>query len=262
MLFHPYGTDSLVGDKDKEMVRLLSYSSSRESRLHLHDSDLRVTDDLLGFYLDHYSPILAKVWRAIGPRSRNIEKGGAMIREFVRECMAKDGLSDFTLATRLLSLDNVDMNLAEAECLDHIGAGIETTGDTLCWLMWELSQPKHWHKVTRLHDELINADPEKGLEVLPYLGAVVQEALRLWAPGTLPLPRYVPKGGRHIDGYFLPADVIVGCTSYSMHRLDTSIFPDADEFVPERWLDSAGNTDRQRLFFAFGLGARTCIGKQ
>ncbi|RSL56237.1 hypothetical protein CEP54_008978 [Fusarium duplospermum] len=210
MLFHPYGTDSLVGDKDKEM---------------------------------------------------NIEKGGTMIRDFVRECMAKDGLSDFTLATRLLSLDNTDMNLAEAECLDHIGAGIETTGDTLCWLMWELSQPKHWDKVTRLHNELLNADPNKGLETLPSLGAIVQEALRLWAPGTLPLPRYVSQGGRHIDSYFLPADTIVGCTAYSMHRLDTIIFPDADEFVPERWLDSAGNTDRQRLFFAFGLGARTCIGK-
>ncbi|KAM0426346.1 hypothetical protein ACHAPT_008387 [Fusarium lateritium] len=245
MLFHPYGTDSLVGDKDKEMVRLLSYSSYRES-----------------FYLDHYSPLLANIWRAVAPRSKNVDKGGGMILGFVRESMAKDGLSDFTLATRLLSLDNMDMNLAEAECLDHIGAGIETTGDTLCWLMWELSQPKHWDKVARLHDELVNSDPNKGLETLPYLGAVVQEALRLWAPGTLPLPRYVPKGGRHIDGYFLPETTIVGCTAYSMHRLDTSIFPDADEFIPERWLHSAGNTDRQRLFFAFGLGARTCIGKQ
>ncbi|RMJ15214.1 hypothetical protein CDV36_005112 [Fusarium kuroshium] len=184
-----------------------------------------------------------------------------MIRDFVLECMAKDGLSDFTLATRLLSLDDVDMNLAEAECLDHIGAEIETTGDTVCWLMWELSQPKNWDKVTLLHNELVDADSNKGLETLPYLGAVVQEALRLWAPGTLPLPRYVLKGGRHIDGYFLLSDTIVGCTAYSMHRIDTTIFPDADEFIPERWLDSAGNTDRQRLFFAFGLGARTCIGK-
>lgn len=153
------------------------------------------------------------------------------------------------------------MELKEAECLDHIGAGIETTGDTLCWLMWELSQPKHREKVTRLHDELINASPEKGLDTLPYLGAIVQEALRLWAPGFLPLPRYVPEKGAHIDGYYLPENTIVGSMSYSMHRLDQSIFPDADEFVPERWLNS-DNHERQRFFFAFGLGPRTCIGKQ
>lgn len=213
-------------------------------------------------YLTHYFPWIARLWQAIAPESRNIEKGGSMIREFVRQSLAKDGHSSFTLATRLLGSDAFDVELQESECLDHIGAGIETTGDTLCWLMWELSQPKHREKVSRLHDELINASPGKGLDTLPYLGAVVQEALRLWAPGTLPLPRYVPSKGTHIDGYYLPGNTIVGSISYSMHRLDPSIFPDADDFVPERWLNPDNHSERHRLFFAFGLGPRTCIGKQ
>ncbi|OLN97909.1 putative sterigmatocystin biosynthesis P450 monooxygenase STCB-like protein 2 [Colletotrichum chlorophyti] len=126
----------------------------------------------------------------------------------------------------------------------------------------ERAEPKHHDKVTKLHDELANASPDKGLETLPYLGAVVQEALRLWAPGTLPLPRHVSSKGAYIDGYYLPGNTIVESMSYSMHRVDTIIFPEAEDFVPERWLKSDGHTKRQRMFSAFGLGPRTCIGKQ
>ncbi|OQE09655.1 hypothetical protein PENFLA_c106G02470 [Penicillium flavigenum] len=229
MLFHPYGTDSLTGDNDKHM---------------------------------HYFPSLGPLWRFVAPRPANLEMGGAMIHKYVTETLARGGHSAFTLAKRFSDQgEKLDLPLAISECLDHIGAGIETTGDTLCWLLWELSQPQHADKVTRLHYELVRASTEADLHTLPYLGAVVQEALRLWAPGTLPLPRYVPEGGGCVDGYFLPANMIVGCTAYSMHRLDAAVFPDADTFSPERWLDSEGAADRQRNFFAFGLGARTCIGK-
>lgn len=170
--------------------------------------------------------------------------------------------SDFTVARKLLESSHVSRPLAEAECLDHIGAGIETTGDTLCWLIWELSQPKHEGKVRKLHDELVEAGNERPLHDLPYLSAVVQEGLRLFAPGTMSLPRCASKQGAFIDGYFILKNTIVTCNSFSMHRLDERTFPDACQFVPERWLDSEDNTDRQRLFFAFGLGPRTCIGRQ
>ncbi|KAF6799538.1 hypothetical protein CMUS01_15621 [Colletotrichum musicola] len=245
MLFHPYGTNSLAGAEDKQMVRLLSYADARKA-----------------LYLMHYFPFLSNTWYALASGSENSEKGGPMIRNYVHQTLARGGHSDFTLAARFLASPDFDRSLAESECLDHIGAGIETTGDTLCWLMWELSQPRHRGKVARLHEELlVGASDGRGLDTLPYLGAVVQEALRLWAPGTQPLPRYVPANGAYIDGSHIPGNTIVGCPSYSMHRIDERVFPEADEFNPDRWLSSDGNTDRQRLFFAFALGARTCIGK-
>jgi cytochrome P450 len=40
--------------------------------------------------------------------------------------------------------------------------------------------------------------------------------------------------------------------------------PDADEFRPERWLEAAadgGKRFKEESFMAFGLGSRTCIGK-
>jgi cytochrome P450 len=76
------------------------------------------------------------------------------------------------------------------------------------------------------------------------------------------LPRYVPRGGRTIDGYFVPEAVIVSCQAYSTHRIDQSVFPDPDTFNPDRWLDEIGDTERKRLFFAFANGGRGCVGKQ
>lgn len=42
---------------------------------------------------------------------------------------------------------------------------------------------------------------------LPYLNAVIQEALRMFPPLPLGLPRIVPAGGVMIDGLFIPGGV-------------------------------------------------------
>ncbi|KAK1840826.1 hypothetical protein CCHR01_16535 [Colletotrichum chrysophilum] len=244
MLFHPHRTDSLVDPSDKQMVQLLSYSNTREVTL-----------------LTHYLPLLAALWAALFPKFPELERGSSMVRKFVQSSLETGDHSDFTVARKLLESSHISRPLAEAECLDHIGAGIETTGDTLCWLMWELSQLKHQTKMERLHNELAETGIGRSLKCLPYLNAVIQEGLRLFAPGTLPLPRYAPKEGAFVDGYFIPKNTIVECNSYCMHRLDESTFPNTNEFIPERWLDAESHTDRQRLFFAFGLGPRTCIGR-
>lgn len=54
---------------------------------------------------------------------------------------------------------------------------------------------------------------------LPYLKAVIQEALRIFPPFAVPMPRYAPTAGLEISGYYLkpgtkvrlpPQDTIVG----------------------------------------------------
>lgn len=176
--------------------------------------------------------------------------------------MARTDFADFSLMARLLHEKKMSVDAIASECHDHITAGIDTTGDTLCFLLWELSQPNQRKRVLRLREELKQEHAENSLDSLPYLDALLQEALRLWAPGMQSLPRFVPAGGGEIDGYFVPGGDIVSCQSYTTHRYDERVFQDADLFAPERWLDPNGDSERGRLFFAFGSGARTCIGRQ
>lgn len=181
---------------------------------------------------------------------------------FVLNSSAKADTAPFTLLSRLQgpnsALDELDIS---AECLDHMVAGIDTTGDALCFLMWELSQPDSIHCQEKLQDEL-RANPGAGFDKLPYLDAVVMEGLRCFPAIPMSLPRYVPPGGRSIDGFFLPGGTTVSCQAYSVQKIDRIVFPDPDTFRPERWLEPKGDVERKRLFFAFASGGRGCVGKQ
>lgn len=127
--------------------------------------------------------------------------------------------------------------------------------------MHELSLPRSSHIQQRLRSEILE-NPGCKTDELRYLDAVIKEGLRLFPPIPMSLPRYVPPGGRTICGYDIPADSIVSCQAWSLHLLDESVFPNPYTFNPERWLETEGELDRNRLFFAFASGGRGCIGKK
>ena len=98
---------------------------------------------------------------------------------------------------------------------------------------------------------------------LPYLVAVCKEAMRLLPSIVFQLLRYVPKGGMYVDGKYIPAGYEVVISPLAQNR-DTKIWgPDADDFKPERWLESEDRTrflDSCNLTFG-GNGPRMCVGK-
>lgn len=168
----------------------------------------------------------------------------------------------FTLMSRLREKSSeLDSISAAAECLDHMAAGIDTTGDGLCFLMWELSQPRSLGFQHKLQQELAQ-NRDSSPEQLPFLDAVVCEGLRCFPPIPMSLPRYVPTGGKTIDGYTIPEGAVVSCQAYSVHRMNDDIFLEPDRFNPDRWLATDGDTERRRLLFAFSNGGRGCVGKQ
>ena len=145
--------------------------------------------------------------------------------------------------------------------MDHMAAGIDTTGDALCFLMYQLSLPESWHVQETMAREF-RENEGKGLDELGYLDAVIREGLRCFPPIPMSQPRYVPEGGRTIDGYLIPAGTIVSAQAWSVHRLNEEVYPNGEKFSPERWLDMEKSLDMNRLFFSFGLGARGCVGRQ
>ncbi|KAL3487081.1 cytochrome P450 [Aspergillus germanicus] len=97
---------------------------------------------------------------------------------------------------------------------------------------------------------------------LPYLAAVIKEAIRIHPSVGMMLARSVPVGGATLCGYAVPEGTEVGINPWILHR-DASVFPEPEVFRPERWMtkDEAHLRVMNRCFLAFGHGAHTCSGR-
>ena len=117
--------------------------------------------------------------------------------------------------------------------MDHLAAGIDTTGDGLCFLMHHLSLPRaDCERIQRrLHEELAQhpaaGDPH-ALDDLPYLDAVVRETLRVHPPTSM-LNRT--------------------CTQDAVLPLEFPVRATTGEEVPVHFRDYTGNAIGRCVFF-------------
>ncbi|KAH7317035.1 cytochrome P450 [Stachybotrys elegans] len=142
-------------------------------------------------------------------------------------------------------------------------AGTDTTSYALSLTTFYLL--KNPDKLQLLRDELATVDTDASgllnyhnLTSLPYLTAVVKEGLRCSTPVAGITPRIVPAGGAQVGEYYLPEGVTVSQAIYTVHT-NESVWPDAERFLPERWLD-ADPKELNKYFVTFGKGPRMCLG--
>ncbi|KAF2220149.1 putative cytochrome P450 [Elsinoe ampelina] len=237
LLFNPGGTDTLGNPSHREYVEELTYYDNMRRRM-----------------VEMYLPWLHKIL------SRFETSTWGISQRFVLDQVEQSRLGPSAVLHKLSKNPALSTVQAAAECMDHMAAGIETTGDGLCFLMHELSLPRSHHIQDKLRQEL-QSNPTAKLESLEYLDVVVKEGLRRFPPIPMSLPRLVPSGGRTICGYTLPENTIVSCCAYSMHLLNENVYPDAYAFKPERWFDKERLPDMNRLMFTFSAGGRGCVGK-
>lgn len=152
-------------------------------------------------------------------------------------------------------------------------AGTLTTSNALCVAVFHLlDQPDC---LRRLRNELHAAVPDAGgvmsmsdLQQLPYLGAVVKEAMRLGYGGTgTRLSRVAPDETlRYIEEtehggkvWMIPPGTPVGMTSYQI-LTEEEVYPEPFSFRPQRWLET--DADPQELYsVVFNAGSRSCVGR-
>ena len=123
-------------------------------------------------------------------------------------------------------------------------------------------------KLSRLKKELAEAIPDltnpptcQQVENLPYLSSVIQEILRLHPATVLRSARVSPDKSLHYDDgsnstWIIPAGIPVSMTASLIHT-NPDIFPEPNEFRPERWLE---NPRLDRYLFTFSKGSRICLG--
>ena len=98
---------------------------------------------------------------------------------------------------------------------------------------------------------------------LPYLNAVIQEALRLH-PGVLsrmarisPEKDMVYHDGKRQKTFVLPAGTPASMTTLISHT-DPEAFEAPYEYRPQRWIE---NQKLNRAIIAFSRGSRNCVGQ-
>ncbi|KAH9976216.1 cytochrome P450 monooxygenase [Lactifluus volemus] len=164
--------------------------------------------------------------------------------------------------------DGNPMGKAEltAEALTQLIAGSDTTSNSSCAITYYLAaNPDAQRKLQKeLDDALQNEDdPATSFETvknLPYLNAVINEALRLHSTSGIGLPRIVPEGGLTIQGHFFKQGTILSVPSYTIHR-DKGVWgDDVTAYRPERWFER-DNDAIQRTFNPFSYGPRACVGR-
>ncbi len=156
------------------------------------------------------------------------------------------------LSMLLLARDEDGQPMTDVELRDELMtlllAGHETTANTLSWA---------FERLTRTPDALarVTAEVRAGGE-LPYTEAVIQETLRMRPV----LPLVVRKITRPVtvgQGRFrLPAGTRVAPAIILIHFRE-DLYPEADAFRPERFLDQPPGT---YTWIPFGGGMRRCVG--
>ena len=168
--------------------------------------------------------------------------------------------------------DVVTDNQLLAYLFMNINAGSDTIGSTIRAVFYYLL--KNPESLEELMKELQEAQKSGNMTIplptwaecqsLPYLNAVVKEALRLNPALALPMERIVPDGpGLKIGYHTFPPGTIVGINPWVLQR-DTRIFgEDAEEWNPSRWLskDEGRVKYMDHHILAFGAGKRTCLGR-
>ena len=130
--------------------------------------------------------------------------------------------------------------------IGNIVAGSDTTALTLTSILFHLI--RYPYALQKLRDEINHRELEgrcsspnitfKETQDMPYLQAIMKEAMRLKPVAGLPIWREVPIGGAEIAGQFFPAGINIGVIQQLSHLNKEVYGLDCKDFRPERWLDA------------------------
>ncbi|XP_010494611.1 PREDICTED: cytochrome P450 705A5 [Camelina sativa] len=141
----------------------------------------------------------------------------------------------------------------------------DTSSTSTQWVMAEIiNNPKIFQRVREEIDSVVGKTrliQETDLPNLPYLEAVIKEALRLHP--SVPFLVREFRDECTIGGFYVPNKTTLVVNVYAMMR-DTDFWEDPDEFKPERFLASSRKEEdvKERFFnyIPFGSGRRKCPG--
>jgi cytochrome P450 len=141
-------------------------------------------------------------------------------------------------------------------------AGHDTTTSTVSFMFYELAHHPHIvDKLTAEQDSLFPQGMPTASQLasgeLTELELVLDETLRKYPPAWVGPRRAIEPF--EFAGHTVPARAFVNYCSWASHHLP-HVFPQPEEFLPERFAPDARSALPKGAYIPFGGGSRTCIG--
>ncbi|EFJ29451.1 hypothetical protein SELMODRAFT_91577 [Selaginella moellendorffii] len=216
--------------------------------------------DLHGVYAKMRGEIMPRIKALLDDQVREHQE---------RKKAAGDGFVCRDFVDVLISLDESD-KLSDQEIIgllcDMVGAGFKTSMESIEWCMAEvISKPEIMRKAQEELDQIIGREravEEHDLQNLPFIQAILKEALRLHPAVPLGMPHYnlrpVELGDGH--GTIIPAKCKLLVNLWAANR-DPAHWTSPHEFQPERFLGTNISPGGQHFqIIPFSAGRRMCAG--
>ncbi|HET6731465.1 cytochrome P450 [Mycobacterium sp.] len=200
-------------------------------------------------------PWLRKDFAGMGPWARLTrlrERFDALLTEQVEGRCADTDHSVLGVLLAGMDATTTDPDDLHQQLRTLVVAGHDTTAGTLMWALYHIHRDPRIRE--RVNVEVAGMSAPEGLPELPYLSAVVSEALRMHPAVPIVMRRVLAPltvGGIQ----WSPGD-IVGIAVPAVH-FDSSIWPDPYRFDPGRFL---GKSPTPFEYLPFGGGFRRCPG--
>lgn len=138
--------------------------------------------------------------------------------------------------------DRMQLHEVNSAAFNAIAAGNETVATALqAFVYFMIRHPNAWERA-RAEIDAASVETVGGRSVsfadaqkLPFLQACIKEALRIFGPASMGLPRIAPKGGLTVGGRTIPEGTIVSINVWVIHHSKEIWGEDAREFNPDRW---------------------------
>jgi cytochrome P450 len=154
------------------------------------------------------------------------------------------------------------------QMMTFLAAGHETTASALTWAIYmlcknptmqiKLREEVHARLGPQLTGDHITSDL---IDNSPYLQAFCQEVLRLYPPVSVTIRQAVVDTS--IANIPIPKGTTIILAPWAINTSTALWGADAQEFRPERWIESAsGGVESNFSFLTFLHGPRSCIGQR
>ena len=196
---------------------------------------------------------------------QKLQQMDEVIYDIIQQRRKSTAVTSDLLTMLLQSEDEDGAQMSDREIRDEVVtlmmAGHETTALALTWTWMLLAQ--HPEVEEKLHEEIQvvlqgRSPTADDVTHLKYATWIIKESMRLYPPawGT---SRQVIEMVQLGDYTLEPGDTVF-LNQWVMHR-DPRFFERPEQFNPERWDDGFEQRLPRGVYFPFGDGPRSCIGK-